>query len=283
MNRQSSNTQIRLAIAFTLWITFVPLTIPGVHAQSDTPTPPLNGIAAVAIRVHDLPAAVAFYEKLGFQKSFDLAANGAPPSSILKINDSQFLELYPTTAQDSIVGFMRLCFEGFDLEAISQDYFSRGLSPKPPAKDAAGNLFTALGGPLQPSGAQQIEIVQYLPDSLHSNDLGKHLNPDRVADKIIAVALAMEDPDAARDFYINELNFKPIAGDQMNLHMPGDSGQEIEIIPATIGNPAFITLRSQNLAKSGRLLHKQGIASEKNGATLTVKDPDGNILILESR
>ena len=52
----------------------------------------------------------------------------------------------------------------------------------------------------------------------------------------------MVDPASARDFYINQLNFKPIANDPMSMHMPGESGQEIEILPATAGTHARITL-----------------------------------------
>jgi hypothetical protein len=122
-----------------------------------------------------------------------------------------------------------------------------------------------------------------MPGSLHSNDQGKHLGPDRVAVKLIAVALAMKDTAAARDFYINQLHFKPIAKDQMDLHMPGESGQEVEIVTDTFGTQARLTFQSENLGKAGRFLHKEGVAAVKNGATLTITDPDNNILILETR
>jgi hypothetical protein len=151
-------------------------------------------------------------------------------------------------------------------------------------KAGAGNLLFTLAGPEQPSGPQNIEYSQYMPGSLHSNDEGKHLGPDRVADKLVAVALAMKDTAAARDFYINQLLFKPIAGDQMDLHMPGESGEEVEIVPAaSLGTKARLTLQSANLSKSVRELHKEGIGAEKNGQTLTLKDPDGNVLLLEHR
>src|SRR5271156_642957 len=252
------------------------------RAQSDTPPPPFNGIAHVAIRVHDLAASVAFYEKLGFEQAFDLRKNDIPYESFIKINDSQFIELYPTTERDPAVGFLHLCFEGVDLNAIHDDYVTRGLTPTAVRKAGAGNLLFTLAGPEQPSGPQNIQYTQYMPGALHSNDEGKHLAPDRVADKLVAVALAMKDTAAARDFYINQLLFKPIAGDQMDLHMPGESGEEVEIVPATsLGTKARLTFESANLGKSARELHKQGIDAEKKGQTLTIKDPDGNVLLLE--
>jgi catechol 2,3-dioxygenase-like lactoylglutathione lyase family enzyme len=253
------------------------------HAQSETHAPPFNGIAHVAIRVHDLAASVAFYQKLGFEQAFDLRKDDVPYESFIKINDNQFIELYPVTPKDPTTGFLHLCFEGADLNAIYDDYISHGLTPTAVRKAGAGNLLFTMAGPLQPSGPQNIEYTQYMPGSLHSNDQGKHLGSDRVASKVIAVAVAMKDTAAARDFYINQLHFKPIANDQMDLHMPGESGQEVEIVTAALGTQARLTLQSENLGKSARHLHKEGVAAVKNGATLTITDPDGNILILETR
>ncbi|MGH9597218.1 MAG: VOC family protein [Edaphobacter sp.] len=256
------------------------------HAQSDgTPPPPFNGIAHVAIRVHDLAASTAFYEKLGFEQAFDLKKDGVSYESFIKIDDQQFIELYPATAENPDIGFLHLCFEGADLNAIYDDYISRGLTPTAVRKaGGAGNLLFTMAGPLQPSGPQNIEYTQYMPDSLHSDDQGKHLGPTRAAAKLIAVALAMKDPASARDFYINQLYFKPIAGDQMDMHLPGDSGEEIEIVPAAaLGTKARLTFESENLNKAVRLLRKEGVPAVKNGASLTLTDPDGNILQLESR
>ena len=271
----------RSSALFSAPVLFVAMA--GARAQLDTPSPPLNGIAHVAIRVHDLAASIAFYQKLGFEKAFDVAENGAPTEAFVKINDTQFLELYSATPKDPTASFLHVCFEGSDLEAIRQDYESRGLTPAVAHNSAAGDLLFTLAGPVQPFGPQTIEFTQYLPDSLASGDIGKHLGPDRVADKLVAVSLAMDDPDAARDFYINELNFKPISGDPMDLHMPGNSGQEIEIVPASLGSHAHLTLNAASLGRASRHLHKEGVAVEKNGESLTITDPDGNTLLLETR
>jgi catechol 2,3-dioxygenase-like lactoylglutathione lyase family enzyme len=280
MSRQNS---FRINLARTFYLTLI-LIAAFAHAQSEKPIPPFNGIAHVAIRVHDLAASVAFYEKLGFEQAFDLRKNDIPYESFIKINDSQFIELYPVTERDPAVGFLHLCFEGADLNAIYDDYISHGLTPTAVRKAGAGNLLFTMAGPQQPAGPQNIEYTQYMPGSLHSNDEGKHLGADRVATKLIAVALAMKDPAAARDFYINQLHFKPIANDQMDMHMPGESGQEVEIVSAaTFGTKARFTLGSENLSKAARHLHKEGVAAVKNGETLTITDPDGNILLLENR
>jgi catechol 2,3-dioxygenase-like lactoylglutathione lyase family enzyme len=254
---------------------------PALDAQDQTP--PLAGVAHVAIRVKDLAASRAFYEKLGFEQAFDLERNGVPYESFIKVNDHQFIELYPVDEKNPNAAFLHVCFEGNDLNAIHDDYVSHGLTPTAVRKAGAGNLLFTLRGPEDGNGvAQNIEYTQYQPGSLHSNDQGKHLGPDRVAESILSVTLGMRNPADARDFYLNQLQFKPIAGDPMHLHMPGDSGQEIEIaLWDKLGARAHLTLRATSLSKAARQLHKQDIKFTKSSAnTLTFTDPDGNVLVL---
>jgi catechol 2,3-dioxygenase-like lactoylglutathione lyase family enzyme len=276
----------RRAIHRLALLALVAVLIPSIsraQSESEARTPPLNGIAHIAIRVHDVATARDFYEKLGFEQVFDLSKNGVPYESFIKINDTQFIELYPTNDHDPKAGFLHLCFEGADLNAIHDDYVSRGLTPKSVRKAGAGNLLFTMAGPQQPDFAQNIEYTQYQPGSLHFNDRGKHLGPDRIADKLVSVSLAMQDPAAARDFYINQLNFKPIAGDPMSLHLPGGSGEEIRIEPASLGSGAHITLGTENLGKAARRLHKQQITVTKDEKNLTITDPDGNVIHIEAR
>ena len=262
---------------------------PGLPAQSTTP--PLTGIAHVALRVHDLAASRAFYESLGFEQAFDLQRDGVPYEAFIKINDHQFLELYPASPKEASLGFLHLCFEGEDLQAIHDDYIAHGLKPTDIHTSAAGNLLFALPGPLQPTSRdgkalpQTIEYTQYLPDSLHTNDLGQHLGPhsgsDRIADRLLGVALAMVDPATAKDFYLNDLSFKPLPGRQNVMHLPGNSGEEIEITSAALGTHARITLQTNNLGRATRHLNHEHIKLEKFEEAVAFEDPDGNQLVLE--
>ena len=130
---------------------------------------------------------------------------------------------------------------------------------------------------------QNIEYTQYMPGSLHSNDRGKHLGEDRVADRMVSVSLAMQDTAAARDFYIKQLIFKPIAGESMFLYMPGDSGQKVEIAPTSLGARARIILDAKSLSEADRLLQRQRVTVAKVKGALAVTDPDGNIILIEAR
>jgi len=251
-------------------------------------TPPLAGIAHIAIRVRSLDAAREFYNKLGFEEAFNLTGkDGKVNESFIKINDHQFLELYPANPDNpklAAIGFLHVCFEGDDLQSIYDDYVSHGLTPTPVRKAGAGNMLFTLAGPIDANGtAENIEYTQYMPGSLHSNDQGKHVGEDRVADSIGSVSLAMKDPAAARDFYLNQLSFKSIAGDPMFLHMPGNSGQEVEITTAaSLGARARFLLRTANLSKAARLLHKEHLSALKSKDTLTLSDPDGNLIMISS-
>jgi catechol 2,3-dioxygenase-like lactoylglutathione lyase family enzyme len=272
------NKALRYALALAILLT---ASLPLLRAQQQTP--PLAGIAHIAIRVRSLDSARDFYNKLGFEEAFSLKGkDGKVNESFIKINDQQFIELYPGDPENAPVGFLHVCFEGDNLEAIHDDYVAHGLTPTRVRKAGAGNLLFTLAGPSDANGvAQNLEYTQYQPGSLHTNDQGQHLGEDRVADSITVVAIAMRDPAAARDFYLNQLSFKSIAGDPMFLHMPGNSGQEIEIATAaSLGTKARFTLRTPSLSKAGRILHKQQIKAIKSRDTLTVSDPDGNQIMI---
>ena len=251
-------------------------------AQSAAQTPALNGIAHIAIRVHNLDASRDFYKKLGFDEAFALSKNGAVYQSFIKLNDRQFIELYPVTAKDSAVGFLHLCFESDNLQAVYDDYIARGVTPNFKIRKAgAGNLLFTLKGPLQVDLPQNIEYTQYMPGSRHYNDRGQNLGADRVGTKLVSVTLAMQDPAAARAFYLNKLKFTPDArykGWHNLLDLPGDSGEMVEIVPvAKLGAKSSILLTSPDIRKTGELLQSKGI-DFTDGDTLTVTDPDGNLI-----
>ena len=259
---------------------------PGAIAQQ---APPLAGIAHVAIRVKDLAASIAFYQSLGFVQAFDLRRDDVPYEAFIKIDDRQFIELYPVSDKDPQPAFLHLCFEGDDLEPIHDNYISQGLTPSDVRKAGAGNMLFTMPGPLQPIGPdfkqipQNIEYTQYLPGSLHTKDLGQHLGPDRIADRLLGVSLAMTDPEAARMFYLNQLSFKPLPGEPMTLHLPGNSGEEVDIAPASLGQHARFTFESSSLGRSGRHLGHEHIKFKKTEDLLSLTDPDGNQILVRQR
>jgi catechol 2,3-dioxygenase-like lactoylglutathione lyase family enzyme len=284
-----------------------PAQTPAPPAPAAPPTPtapalpvaqiPMNGIAHIAIRVKDLPASLAFYNKLGYQQAFAMTRGDVTTQSFLKLNDRQFIEIYPMSPRDTEPGFMHLCFEGVDLNQLHDAYVAEGLTPISVRTAAAGNLLFTMKGLDQYSVPQNIEYTQYMPGSLHSKDFGQHLGPDRVADKMTVVVLAMKDPAAARTFYLDKLGFTPVPGSTTRLNLPGTSGQQVDIVPLDpLGARSSIVLTTPDLNKSEAQLKRQEVpyqraassATDAKGKTRTidmisVTDPDGNILRIQQQ
>ncbi len=280
MTRQSFPARARLLACIASLALVSLFFVKTSQAQS---TPALNGIAHIAIRVHSLDASRDFYKKLGFEEAFALSKNGAVYQSFLKLNDRQFIELYPTTAKDSEVGFLHLCFESDNLQAVYDDYIARDVHPNFKIRKAgAGNLLFTMKGPLQVDEPQNIEYTQYMPGSRHYSDRGQHLGADRVGTKLVLVTLAMQDPAAARAFYLDKLKFTPDAHHPGVFGLPGTSGERVEIVPvATLGSKGRITLATASLKNSARLLKQAHVAFKKARKSLTVTDPDGNLIVIE--
>jgi catechol 2,3-dioxygenase-like lactoylglutathione lyase family enzyme len=263
--------------------------------EAPNTVPPLKGIAHIAIRVKNLPASADFYHKLGFEQPFSMNKGDVITQAFIKINDRQYIELYPVDERNTQVGFMHLCFEGGDLNPIHDYYVAEALTPIAVRKAGAGNMLFTLKGPEQYSEPQNIEYTEYMPGSRHSNDFGQHLGPDRVGDKMTVVALAMQDPAAARAFYIDKLGFKPSTTHPNRLDLPGgESGEQVEIVPAAeLGPRSSIVLTTPDLNKAEAQLKRQQVAYQRasssataNGTRVTVDmisvtDPDGNIIRIQ--
>lgn len=249
-------------------------------AQQATQRSGLAGIAHVAIRVSDLLKSRAFYENLGFEEAFAMDKGGTPTEAFLKVNDRQFIELYPERGLAQPIGFLHVCFESNDLDGLNRYYLAQSLAPKTVRRAGAGNLLFTMEGPEQ----QNIEYTQYMPGSRHWNDRGNHLGPHRIAQRILAAGLVMQDPAAARAFYLNKLAFtpaKPILDGEIGLKLPGDSGEQIEIYPRSTQSSFELFFAVPSLRETAAQLKTLGIPTlpHPEKKTLSIQDPDGNLLI----
>ncbi|MDE3105867.1 MAG: VOC family protein [Acidobacteriota bacterium] len=248
--------------------------LPASAVAQQAQSPAFLGIAHVAIRVKNVEASRDFYQRLGFQQFFAFEKDGHPTESFLKVNDRQFLELYPTTEAEPTPGFLHLCFEGQDLNALHDFDVAQGLTPTAVRKAGAGNLLFTLRGPEN----QNIEYTQYMPGSRHTLDRGQHLGADRIADNFYAVGLSMKDVAAATDYYTQRLRFARI-GHSHTLLLPGTSGEQVVVIPYT-GPQSRIYMHVPNLKQAARELKQRGLAASSGHKQLLLTDPDGNQLLL---
>ena len=240
----------------------------------------LSGIAHVAFQVRDIATTSDFYQRLGFEQAFAFSKGGKTVQAFIKINDLQFIELYPLTPKNPQAGFMHLCFEGADLVQLNAAYRLRGLTPTEVRKAHAGNLLFTMVGPEN----QNIEYTQYLPGSLHSEDRSKHLGKHRLSEHLVTVGVNMQNTAAAKAFYIDKLSFQPLpSNDQSDLLLPGASGKSILLKnPDNHALPDLI-FQVSNIHRTARDLKKRGFALRVTGEGVYVTDPDGMLIEFSSK
>ena len=238
-----------------------------------------SGIAHVAFRVASLEASRAFYNKLGFDQFFEMKQGDRTTEAFLKINDHQFIELYPRTDPAQPIGLMHVCYESSNLDSLHAEYVKRGLTVSDVRKAGAGNMLMTMKDP----EGQTIEYTQYMSGSRHFEDRGKHLGAQRVGNVMVGATSPARDAAAIRTFYVEKLGFTEIGpGIPARLRMPGDSGQEVDIAAAGPEVKPGIRFGVANIKHTAGILASLGLAARatppNNPALLTVADPDGAMI-----
>ena len=95
--------RLRNGLLYLLLVALCIFPASGISAQAQTQGPLLAGIAHVAIRVADLTKSRSFYEKLGFEEAFAMTKAGTTSEVFLKVNDRQFIEMYPQQQALSLI------------------------------------------------------------------------------------------------------------------------------------------------------------------------------------
>ncbi len=178
------------------------------RTPKDTQTrPQIIGVSHIGLRTDDLAAAREFYSNiLGFSEAFSL---DDPPGKMLltyfKVNDHQFIEVFPELMDPKQDRLSHIAFETSDAEQLRAYLASRGVDV--PAKlDAMldGNR----GFEVKDPDGHTVEFVQLMPGSLHTRDFGKHLPDTRISQHIIHVGVTVRDRTAADKFYKDILGFQ---------------------------------------------------------------------------
>ena len=251
----------------------------GAQAQ-DAKGAKIDGIAHIAYRVSDLDKALAFYAKLGYEESFRFTnAEGKTTEVFVKVNDRQFIEVYPQTEPGQALGWMHVCYESDDLAGLDTLYQTRGLKVPAVKKAGAGNLlFTTT----DPEG-RVTEFTQYMPGSKHTLDQGKHLGEHRVAEKFLGFELPVADLAAAKQFYVAGMGFE--AKDRKNggvrFEVPGVTDMRADLETTAAGNKPETILGVADVAKAAQQLKALGLAVTAEKKHVSVADPDGNLFVFE--
>jgi lactoylglutathione lyase len=177
-------------------------------AAREPQRPKITGVAHMALFVHDMDKARAYYKDfLGYGEPFDLKnADGSLAMTFIKINDRQYLELFP----EREAGTDRLNHIGVetdDVEAMRLYLKARGVAVPDKVNTArVGNLSFTVKDP----DGHGVEFVQYMPDGWMTRDKGKFLPAEAISTDMRHYGILVGGLDAAIGFYRDVLGFTEI-------------------------------------------------------------------------
>ena len=237
----------------------------------------ITGIAHIAYRTADLDKEIAFFQKLGFEQAFaNLSADGTVTESFIKVNDHQFIEVYPPGAASEQMGWMHVCYESGDLNALFAALDAHGLKPSPVRKAGAGNLLTVLKDP----DGRTTEFTQYMPGSRHTLDQGKHLGEHRVSVLMAGFELPVPDLGTARKFYTSALGFEARDGrNGLRITTQSAPGMRIQIRTAAGDAKPATIFRVNDVAAAAKQLQAAGLTVTQERNRAVVADLDGNVFV----
>jgi catechol 2,3-dioxygenase-like lactoylglutathione lyase family enzyme len=247
--------------------------VASLHAQSNQ----ITGIAHIAYRATDLDKEVAFFQKLGYEQAFaNTGPDGKVTQSFIKVNDRQFIEIYPKTEAAQPIGWMHVCYESSDLNALFALLDARGLKPTPVRKAGAGNLLSVINDP----EGRVTEFTQYMPGSRHTLNHGKNLGEHRVSDLMAGFELPVPDLETARKFYVTGLGFEASeARNGLRFTTPGAPDMRIQIRTATGDAKPSTIFRVTDIAAAAKQLQAAGLNVTQERNRIVVTDPDGNVFV----
>jgi catechol 2,3-dioxygenase-like lactoylglutathione lyase family enzyme len=159
----------------------------------------------VGLYVSDLAKAEEFYgHVLGFGHFSLDKPTGGLMLNYYKVNDHQYIEIYPGLKGDEQDRLSHVAFETTDARKLRDYLASKGV--KVPAALKPG-LDKNISFMVDDPEGRKIEFVQYMPGSIHEERFGK-LTPDtRVSQHMIHSGFIVHDRAAEDAFYKDILGF----------------------------------------------------------------------------
>jgi catechol 2,3-dioxygenase-like lactoylglutathione lyase family enzyme len=172
------------------------------------------------------------------------------------VNDHQFIEIFPGLQPDQVIPMTHIAMYAANLEQLRQMMVDRGLTPTAIHQGPRDhNLSFSIRNP-PGQNLVFLEFVQYMPDSLHVKDTGRHLGSRRISAHLEHAGIVAVDVDAALRFYVEKLGFRetwrrsnPDTGKVALIHlrMPGASGDYVELSNLS-GTPKLTRTRAGTAA-----------------------------------
>jgi hypothetical protein len=125
---------------------------------------------------------------------------------------------------------------------------------------------------------QLLEYTQYMPESLHSLDHGKHLG-DRISSHMLEATTPVRDLAGERAYYTGKLAFKSAGADGNQVYVAGSSGDKVELQAGPPDAHPRVVFTVSNVREAAHELHKRGFKVQKSRLAVSVTDPDGAMIV----
>jgi len=224
------------------------------------------------LKTNDLAAARNFYGRdLGFEQPFTLdKPTGGLMLTYFKVNDHQYIEVFPELKDDSEDRLSHIAFETTNIPRLRDYLASRGVKVPDALKPGLdGNVSMMIKDP----DGHNVEFVEYMPGSLHTRNFGKFLPSTRISEHIIHVGVIVEDRAAADRFYKDILGFREMwhggmrddRTDWIDMRVP-DGTDWLEYMlnvhnpsPKTLGVMNHLALGVPSIDRAAKTLAERGV------------------------
>ena len=168
--------------------------------------PPIVGVAHIGLYVSDLAKADEFYgHVLGFAHFSLDKPTGGLMLNYYKVNDHQYIEIYPGLKSPDASRLSHVAFETTDAHKLRDYLAAKGVKVPASLKPGLDKNFSFM---IKDAEGHDIEFVEYVPGGLHASKFGTLLPDTRVSDHMIHVGYTVADRAAADHLYRDILGFK---------------------------------------------------------------------------
>jgi lactoylglutathione lyase len=168
--------------------------------------PPIIGVAHIGLKTSDLKAADNFY---GHVLGFDHFSLDKPTGGLMlnyyKVNDHQYIEIYPTLRDPAEDRMTHFAFETTNIQQLREYLAAHHVQVPAVLKPGLDKNLSMM---VKDPEGHDVEFVQYLPGSLHSSYFGKLLPDTRISQRMIHVGVTIHDRAKADQFYKDILGFQ---------------------------------------------------------------------------
>jgi catechol 2,3-dioxygenase-like lactoylglutathione lyase family enzyme len=175
-------------------------------ATTEPERPPIIGVAHIGLYVSDMAKSDEFYgHVLGFAHFSLDKPTGGLMLNYYKVNDHQYIEVYPNLKSPTADRLSHIAFETTDARKLRDYLAAKGVKVPAALKPGLDKNYSFM---IKDADGHDVEFVEYVTGGLHASKFGTLLPDTRVSDHMIHVGFTISDRAAADRLYKDILGFK---------------------------------------------------------------------------